>query len=159
MKSFAQTPDLEKLFTAYWQLYISQFPGDIFQKVNENFYRTTFFELCSRHLSHIFSFYVEKPYPSGKSDLEVVGKFHSPHAGLRYLIEFKYYSNEMVKKQNIDIQNFQLLAEDKQQVQAYAKDLLAEEPNVHLSSFVIYCFGNLGFCLFAVDEKSSLDSK
>lgn len=52
MQAFVNQPNLELLFAGYWQEYIGQFPEAIFTKVNENFYRSTFFELCSRYLSN-----------------------------------------------------------------------------------------------------------
>src|SRR5689334_7898901 len=77
-------------------------------KVNENFYRSTFFELCSRYLSKWFTWNVERSYPSGKSDLEFVGKYHEQFAGLRWVIEFKYYSNSEFRKLNTTIEAFEL---------------------------------------------------
>jgi len=58
---------------------VSQLPEAIFQQVNENFYRTTFYELCSRYLSSWLAFTVESSYPQGKSDLEFIGKFGILH--------------------------------------------------------------------------------
>lgn len=55
MQSFVNEPNLDRLFAGYWQIYISQLPEALFQQVNENFYRTTFFELCSRYLSPWFT--------------------------------------------------------------------------------------------------------
>ncbi len=49
MQAFVNRPNLETLFAGYWREYIGQFPEAIFTKVNENFYRSTFFELCSRY--------------------------------------------------------------------------------------------------------------
>ncbi len=53
MESFANSPDLEKLFDNYWKLYISQFPSEIFQRVNENFYRSTFYNSAAA-IYHIY---------------------------------------------------------------------------------------------------------
>ncbi len=60
MQGFVNTLNLKQLFADYWELYVSQLPEIIFQQVNENFYRTTFFELCSRFLSRWFTFNVER---------------------------------------------------------------------------------------------------
>ncbi|MEI6260303.1 MAG: AAA family ATPase, partial [Deltaproteobacteria bacterium] len=92
MESFVMQPDIESLFAGYWREYVSQLPEAIFQQVNENFYRTTFYELCSRYLSSWLAFTVESSYPQGKGDLEFIGKFHEKFAGRRWVIEFKYYS-------------------------------------------------------------------
>ncbi|MCP4405928.1 MAG: hypothetical protein GY801_52625 [bacterium] len=83
MQGFVQQPDLPRLFAEYWRLYVSQLPEAIFQQVNENFYRTTFMELCSRYLSKWFTWNVERSYPKGRTDLEFVGKYHEKYAGLR----------------------------------------------------------------------------
>jgi len=45
MQSFVKQPDLPKLFSDYWRLYVSQLPEAIFQQVNENFYRV--FEIAN----------------------------------------------------------------------------------------------------------------
>ena len=147
--SYVRT-SLEQLFTGYWEQYISQLPEAIFQKVNENFYRTTFFELCSRHISDWFTWNVERSYPSGKSDLEFVGKHHTSFAGLRWVIEFKYYSNSQFKKLKTTIEAFEMQPEDKDQITGYVEGLKKEYPEAQISPFVIYCFGNQGFRVFAV---------
>jgi len=118
--------------------------------VNENFYRTTFFELCSRHLSPWFTWNVERSYPSGKSDLEFVGKHHEKFAGLRWVIEFKYYSNTQFKKRGTSIEAFELQKEDKDQIAGYVEGLKKEYPEAQISQFVIYCIGNQGFRVFSV---------
>ena len=121
-------------------------------KVNENFYRTTFFELCSRHLSYWFTWNVERSYPSGKSDLEFVGKHHTKFAGLRWVIEFKYFSNTEFKKLKTSTDAFELQEEDKDQIAGYVKGLIKEYPEAQISQFVIYCFGNQGFRVFPVSN-------
>ena len=63
MQAFVNHPDLEQLFTGYWHEYVSQLPEAIFSRMNENFYRTTFYELCSRYLSRWFTWNVERLYP------------------------------------------------------------------------------------------------
>ena len=123
-------------------------------KVNENFYRTTFFELCSRHIGDWFTWNVERSYPSGKSDLEFVGKHHTKFAGLRWVIEFKYYSNTEFKKLKTSIDAFELQEEDKEQIAGYVEGLIREYPEAQISQFVIYCFGNQGFRVFPVDGKN-----
>ncbi len=58
---------LEVLFSDYWRLYVSQLPEAVFSQVNENFYRTTFFELYNRYLSIRFTWNVERSYPKGRT--------------------------------------------------------------------------------------------
>lgn len=150
MQAFSNKPELEPLFAGYWQEYVSQLPEAIFQQVNENFYRTTFYELCSRYLSRWFTWHVERSYPQGRSDLEFVGKYHEIYAGLRWVIEFKYYSNAEFKKFKTSIADFQLQAEDTRQIAGYVEGLKQEYPEARISQFVIYCIGNQGFRVFAV---------
>lgn len=152
MQAFVNQPDLEALFDGYWREYISQLPEAIFQQVNENFYRTTFYELCSRFLSSWFTWNVERSYPQGKSDLEFVGKFHEQFAGLRWVIEFKYFSNAEFKRRfNLPLEAFTLQAEDTEQIAGYVEGLQAEYPQANIRQFVIYCIGNQGFRVFEVD--------
>jgi len=150
MQGFVNEPNLEQLFTGYWEKYVSQLPEAIFPQVNENFYRTTFYELCSRYLSRWFLWHVERSYPQGKSDLEFVGKYNEKFAGLRWVIEFKYYSNTALKKSKTSIKNWELLEEDTRQIKGYVEGLKKEYPEARISQFVIYCFGNQGFRVFTV---------
>ncbi len=145
MQGFADTLNLPRLFADYWELYVSQLPEAIFQQVNENFYRTTFFELCSRYLSPWFTFNVERSYPQGRSDLEFVGKYHEKFAGIRIVIEFKYFSNTELKKMKTTVKNFRLRKEDTLQIAGYVQGLKQEYPESKVSQFVIYCFGNQGY--------------
>ena len=153
MQGFIDTLNISQLFEDYWTLYVSQLPEAIFQKMNENFYRTTFFELCSRYLSSWFTFNVERSYPQGRSDLEFVGKYHERFAGVRIVIEFKYFSNSELKKMKTTVKKFSLREEDTLQIAGYVEGLkleypVNEYPNVKISQYVIYCFGNKGFRVF-----------
>lgn len=141
MQAFSDNPVLEPLFAGYWREYVSQLPEAVFQQVNENFYCTTFYELCSRYLSHWFTWHVERSYP--------LGKYNEKYAGLRWVIEFKYYSNAEFKKLKTAIEDFQLQVEDTRQIAGYAEGLREEYPGAQISLFVIYCFGNQGFRVFA----------
>ncbi|OUD15270.1 AAA family ATPase [Thioflexithrix psekupsensis] len=152
MQAFSNEPQLEPLFAGYWREYVSQLPEAVFQKMNENFYRTTFYELCRRYLSRWFIWHVERSYPTGRSDLEFVGKFNECYAGLRWVIEFKYYSNTEFAKFKTTIENFKLQAEDTQQIAGYVEGLKSEYPEANISQFVIYCFGNQGFRVFQVES-------
>ncbi|MFN8494214.1 MAG: AAA family ATPase [Caldilineaceae bacterium] len=151
MQAFVNNPNLERLFAGYWEKYVAQLPEAIFQHVNENFYRTTFLKLCSDYLSYWFTWNVERSYPQGKSDLEFVGKYHEKFAGLRWVIEFKYFSNTEWKKLKTTLAHFQLRAEDTQQIAGYVAGLCQEYPEAQIAQFVIYCFGNQGFRVFAVE--------
>ena len=150
MQAFVNHPNLEWLFAGYWEQYVSQLPAAIFENVNENFYRTTFFELCSRYLSPWFTWNVERSYPQGKSDLEFVGKYHEQFAGLRWVIEFKYFSNTATRAKKFRIDQFALIETDDDQIRGYAEGLRQEYPEAKVALFVIYCFGNQGFRIFAL---------
>jgi len=128
MREFVSHLDLPWFFSDYWRLYIGQLPESVFMQVNENFYRTTFYELCSRYLSPWFTWNVERSYPEGRSDLEFVGKFNERFAGLRWIIEFKYYSGAEFSRFNKTPETFELQPEHEQQVQGYGKGL---SRNIH----------------------------
>ena len=150
MQSFVNKPDLPRLFAGYWEHYISQLPEAIFAQVNENFYRTTFFELCTRFLSKWFTWDMERSYPKGRTDLEFVGKYNEKYAGFRIVIEFKYFSNAKLKKMKTTIKKFTLQKKDKDQLLKYVDDLKKSYPDARVSQYVIYCFGNKGFRVFEV---------
>lgn len=97
---------------------------------------------------------VERSYPKGKSDLEFVGKFHEKYARMRWVIEFKYYSNQSMRKEKIDLKIFKAQDDDVKQVQGYADDLHKEYPEVEISQFVIYCFANQDFRVYQVKETA-----
>lgn len=151
MQQFINDLNLSALFAGYWEQYVSQLPEAIFRQVNENFYRTTFYELCSRYLSRWFVWNVERSYPKGRGDLEFVGKYHEKFAGVRMVIEFKYYSNAEFGKFKTAVDDFQLMQEDTQQIAGYAEGLKEEYPEAKISQFVIYCFGNQGVKVFNID--------
>jgi hypothetical protein len=180
MAGFINHPDIPALFAGYWELYISQLPEAIFQRVNENFYRTTFFDLCRQHLSNYFTWTLESSYASGRTDLEFIGKYHTQFAGLRFLLEFKYYSNarwnkirrelpvsaaenkysqtgqpgkptKKNKKKNVTkISQFQALEKDIKQLQAYEAEWKKKHPHPGNKSFLVYCFGNQGYRVFPI---------
>jgi len=96
--------------------------------------------------------HVERSYPQGKSDLEFVGKYNEKFAGLRWVIEFKYYSNTKFKELKTSIEKFELLEVDTLQIKGYVEGLKQEYPEAKISQFVIYCFGNQGFRVFEVPD-------
>jgi len=150
MQSFLDKPDIAALFAGYWKEYVSQLPEAIFRQVNENFYRTTFFELCSSFLSRWLGFTVERSYPQGRSDLEFIGKYHEKFAGMRWVIEFKYFSNAELKRMKTSIEDFTLRPEDTGQLAGYVEGLKGEYPEAKIFQYVIYCFGNQGYRVFQI---------
>jgi len=178
ISGFVDNPDIPALFAGYWELYISQLPEAIFQRVNENFYRTTFFDLCRQHLSDYFTWALESSYASGRTDLEFIGKYHTQFAGLRFLLEFKYYSNARwnkikrelpvsagkskmknggtgepgtgKRKKTTKISQFQALEQDIKQLKAYEAEWKKKHSHPGNKSFLVYCFGNQGFRVFPI---------
>jgi hypothetical protein len=165
MAGFIKNPDIPALFAGYWEQYISQLPEAIFRQVNENFYRTTFFDLCRQHLSDYFTWELEKSYSSGRTDLEFIGKYHGKFAGLRYLLEFKYYSNaqwnkisrslpmqppgkKTGRKTDWKISQFQAPEKDINQLKVYEVEWKKAYPGPGNKSFLVYCFGNKGYRVF-----------
>jgi len=155
LTAFVREPDLNTLFASYWEAYIKNLPEAIFTKMNENFYRTTFYHLCMQHLSRYFIWNVERSYPEGKSDLEFIGKHNEKFAGIRWVIEFKYYSNTGIKQKlsqdKITLDEFKVQEDDLDQIRGYVQGLAREYPEAQVSQFVIYCFGNQDFRVFMVD--------
>lgn len=151
MQSFLQQPDLEALFRCYWDAYIMHLPEAVFTKMNENFYRTTFYQICSEHLSPWFIWNLERSYPKGKSDLEFIGKHNEKFSGMRWVIEFKYYSKRAMRKDEINLETFELKDDDTTQIRGYVEGLKSEYPEAEIEQFVIYCFANQGFRLFQIE--------
>ena len=151
MEEFTAHPELEPLFSRFWELYISRLPEAVFQKVNENFYRTTFYSFCTQTLFRFFTWNIERSYPQGRSDLEFVGKFHERFAGIRWIIEFKYYSNTECSKMKCSPKEFTYDPKDAEQIRGYAEGLKMEYPETKVQLFVIYCFGNQGFRIFEIE--------
>ncbi len=153
MRGFIDNPDIPRLFGDYWRLYISQLPEAIFQKVNENFYRTTFFELCRNHLSGYFTWGIENSYAGGRTDLEFTGRFHTKFAGLRFLLEFKYYSNAKWNKIKTGKKRgeFEPPEDDLNRIREYKEEWKRKHPNGQKGCFLIYCFGNQGYRVFPVE--------
>ena len=150
MQRFINQPDLPRLFADYCRLYISQLPEAIFSKVYENFYRTTFFELCSRHISKWFTWNMERSYPKGLTDLEFVGKYNEKFANLRMVIEFKYFSNAKFKAFKCKMDDFQMQENDAKQLKQYIDDIQKEWPKATIEPYLIYYFGNQGFKVFSM---------
>jgi hypothetical protein len=152
-EQFLLDQDLGQLFAGYWEVYIGQLPAQLFDKMNENFFRTTFFELCSRYLARDFTFGVEVNYPSGRSDWEMLGKPDSPFANLKFLVEFKYAP----VKEEATCQWLTLpapLPADVEQVSGYADDIRRTFPQFTVRRYIIYIVGRKGFRVFGLDEAT-----
>ena len=146
-RQFIVDLDLDKLFGGYWQVYVGQLPAPLFDKMNENFFRTTFFELCARYLSHDFTFAVEVNVPSGRSDWEMLGKPDSQFANTKFLLEFKYIPIKEEHKSRL-LQLTAPLPEDVAQVTGYAEDIHREFPKFTIHRYIVYIVGRKGFRMF-----------
>ena len=85
------------LFDAYWQHYVkARIPAQAFDKMNENFFRTTFTSRCLDVLAEFYSFETEYNSSEGRCDFLAVPKPGSPKPAM--LVEFKYFTNEQAEK-------------------------------------------------------------
>jgi len=88
--------------------------------------------------------------PQGRSDLEFIGKYHEKFAGMRWVIEFKYFSNAELQRMKTSIEDFTLRPEDTEQLAGYVDGLRREYPEAKIFQYVIYCFGNQGYRVFRI---------
>ena len=90
----------KNIFDAYWQHYVkARIPAQAFDKMNENFFRTTFTSRCLDSLSEFYSFEMEYSSSEGRCDFLAVPKAGSPKPAR--LVEFKYFTNAAAGKGNI----------------------------------------------------------
>ena len=85
------------IFDAYWQHYVkARIPAQAFDKMNENFFRTTFTSRCLDVLPMFYSFETEYNSSEGRCDFLAIPKvgFAKP----AQLIEFKYFTNAAAAK-------------------------------------------------------------
>jgi hypothetical protein len=123
-RAFLKTQDFGALFGGYWERYIGQIPAQAFDKANENFFRTTFYEICTRYLSGHLTFAIEVNRPSGRSDYEAMGRAGSAFEGLGYVVEFKHFSSEKARQLGVESWT-EARKEDAEQVRGYARDMKA----------------------------------
>lgn len=138
---------MDTLFGGYYNAYLGQFAAQTFDKINENFVRNTFYELCVRYLSNKYTFSIEQNYPSGRCDWEMTGIPGTPYHGDKQIVEFKYYPSK-------DAPKIRKLSgptpTDVEQINAYANDMLVDFPYLKISKYVIYVMGNKGYRLWKV---------
>ena len=88
------------LFDAYWLHYVkARVPAQAFDKMNENFFRTTFTSRCLDVLADFYSFETEYNSPEGRCDFLAIPK--SGVAKPAQLVEFKYFTNAAAGKGNV----------------------------------------------------------
>ena len=139
---FTQERDFESLVRNYFEQYLGQFPAQVFDKINENFIRCSFFELVSRYLSSCYTFAIEQNNSEGRADFEMTGIPGTDYYTDDRLVEFKYYkAKEAEKMLGPDAP----LPEHVEQVHRYAEDTLRHFPNYKVRAYVVYICANRGW--------------
>ena len=148
-RSFLNDHSVHGLFAGYWERYIGQIPAQAFDKTNENFFRTTFYEICTRYLSPDFSFAIEVNRPSGRSDFEAIGRAGSAFEGKGWVIEFKHFTVDQARRLGVE-EWTEARLEDAEQVKRYRDDVLGVFPELGLQCHVFYTLSSRGFRCFEV---------
>ena len=139
---FVDERDFESLVRNYFEQYLGQFPAQVFDKINENFIRCSFFELVSRYLSSCYTFAIEQNNSEGRADFEMTGIPGTDYYTDDRLVEFKYYkAKEAEKMLGPDAP----LPEHVEQVHRYAEDTLRHFPNYKVRAYVVYICANRGW--------------
>ena len=146
-QNYLNDRDFSKVFAGYWKTYVGQIPAQAFDKANENFFRTTFYEICTRYLSLDYIFSVEVNYPSGRADFEAIGRPGTAFADKGILAEFKHFPKS---KGSSVMALAEPIEDDKVQVTRYAKDLQQKYPRMQIERFVIYTVGAQEFRFFSL---------
>ena len=138
------------LFDAYWQHYVkARIPAQAFDKMNENFFRTTFTSRCLDCLAAYYSFETEHNSSEGRCDFLAVPKAGSPKSAM--LVEFKYFTNAAAEKENV-LGRAEPDAETVEQALAY-RVALARRPDWDhpIKAAVVEVCGNAGYNWFDLD--------
>ena len=139
---FTQERDFESLVRNYFEQYLGQFPAQVFDKINENFIRCSFFELVSRYLSSCYTFAIEQNNSEGRADFEMTGIPGTDYYTDDRLVEFKYYKAKGAEKM---LASDAPLPEHVEQVHRYAEDTLRHFPNYKVRTYVVYICANRGW--------------
>lgn len=146
-KQFTKDHSVETLFEGYYRVYLGQFPAQSFDKMNENFIRNTFYELCNRYLSSEYLFALEQNYPSGRADWEITGRPGTSYHLNKQIVEFKYFASKEAKRiLTLDYPH----KDDIEQVCRYAADAQEILQNFHIRKFVIYVAANKGYRIWEI---------
>jgi hypothetical protein len=143
--------DFSQVFAGYWETYVGQIPAQAFDKANENFFRTTFYEICTRYLARKYIFSIEVNYPTGRADFEAIGRPGTPFADKAIMIEFKHLTVEEGKRSGI-LKADAPFAEDVEQVTRYAGDLQKKYPRLTIERHLIYTVGAQHYRFFSLSE-------
>ena len=135
------------LFDAYWQHYVkARIPAQAFDKMNENFFRTTFTSRCMAWLPEFYSFETEYNSPEGRCDFLAI-----PKPGVvkpARLVEFKYFTNAVAEKGKV-LGRTEPDRDTVDQALAY-RAALARRPdwNHKIEATVVEVCGNTGYNWF-----------
>ena len=135
------------VFDAYWLHYVkARIPAQAFDKMNENFFRTTFTSRCLDVLPMFYSFETEYNSSEGRCDFLAIPK---PGVGKpAQVVEFKYFMNAAAEKGNV-LGRTEPDAETVEQALAYKK-ALARRPewNHPIAVTVVEVCGSAGYNWF-----------
>ena len=135
------------VFDAYWLHYVkARIPAQAFDKMNENFFRTTFTSRCFDYLAEFYSFEMEYNSSEGRCDFLAIPK---PGLGKpARLVEFKYFTNVAAEKGKV-LGRTEPDAETVEQTLAYSKALARRPGWNHLIDMtVVEVCGNTGYNWF-----------
>lgn len=134
--------NLELLVQNYFEQYLGQFPAQVFDKINENFIRCSFFELVSRYLSSCYTFAIEQNNTGGRSDFEMTGIPGTDYYTDDRLVEFKYYKGKDAVKM---LTATEPLPEHVEQLNRYAVDTKRQFPQYDIRQYIVYICANKGW--------------
>ena len=130
---------LEPLVQNYFEQYLGQFPAQVFDKINENFIRCSFYELVSRYLSNCYTFAIEQNNSVGRSDFEMTGIPGTDYYTDDRVVEFKYFE---AKDPEMMLEFSDPRPEDVEQVKKYADDTRRKFPNYQVRQYIVYICAN-----------------
>ena len=139
------------LFDAYWLHYVkARIPAQAFDKMNENFFRTTFTSRCLDWLAPYYSFETEYNSSEGRCDFLAIPKPGSARPAM--VVEFKYFTNAATGKGKV-LGRSEPDAETVDQAYAYKKALARRLGWNHpIAAAVVEVCGNSGYNWFDLPE-------
>lgn len=132
----------EPLVQNYFEQYLGQFPAQVFDKINENFIRCSFYKLVSRYLSNCYTFALGQNNFAGRSDFEMIGIAGTDYYKDDRIVEFKYYRSKEAEKM---LKLTEPLPEQVEQVKKYAEDTKRKFPNYNVRTYIVYICSNKGW--------------
>ena len=139
---FTMDRHFEPLVQNYFEQYLGQFPAQVFDKINENFIRCSFFELVSRYLSSFYTFAIEQNNTAGRSDFEMTGIPGTEFYKDVRIVEFKYFKAKEAEKILVHTEP---RPEEIIQVKAYATDTNHKFPYYQIRAYIVYICANKGW--------------